>query len=263
MSSVECVVCVLASTGQQKHHWFKSTESSGWEQAVITAVRTAHIWITFQVCRWAGLLILECENKIQIYTANTLLSNLEIDCNKERTMGVNVYFYLHKLSSWEIWGQKSAAALVLIIVWSLGLMECEAGLALGVYLLILSSQESYMMVLWWTPLLEEKTKAVDLPTTCLIFHSWQMGRIEARWGDRQSSLLPGAPQFCMYFPHRWEGKQPGPGPFDSMTLSSHTLPHTHTLSPFTFTSRFWVLFNLKKRKKSKWLSGAVERELGS
>lgn len=90
----------------------------------------------------------ECENKTQIYTANILLSNLEIDCNKERTMGVNVYFYLHKRSCWEIWGQKSAAALVLIIVWSLGLMECEAGLALRVYLLILSSQESfYMMVL--------------------------------------------------------------------------------------------------------------------
>lgn len=109
----------------------KNTESPGWEGQWSRLYKLTGIWITSQACCGSRLLMLECENKIQTHRANTLHSDLEADCNRERTVGLNVYFYLNKPSCQEMLGQVSAIALALIVVWTLDLMEYEAVLLGG------------------------------------------------------------------------------------------------------------------------------------
>lgn len=64
----------------------------------------ACIRLTFQVCHSSRLLTLACKSKTKIHGARILLSKLEIDCNQERTVRLNVYFYINRLSCREILG---------------------------------------------------------------------------------------------------------------------------------------------------------------
>lgn len=221
MSSVKVAVRVLAPAEQEKARRFSSTESD-WEWA-------ARIRLTFQVCHSSRRLTLACENKAQIHGARILLSKLERDCNQERMVRLNVYFYINKLSCREILGlnQQWLWFSSLHGDWSWWSVKQSE------YLVFISPFNPHKNPIRWLydqpRFAEEKTEAVELSTTCLTSQSWQMGRIEARCCDSRA----GSPE-----PHRthtWEGKHPGPGPFDLITLSLHTLTHLHTpLSPQGF-----------------------------